>query len=599
MAGLLRYGVSLQRLHFKYLTSYTKVFVICGVGSFIPITLEQLARERGVLLSDRSKPCSGTFKTLTPNTNHSISHDVIRTFSPRVDTGQCIINFLGAEINTASFAMYTFSISVLVQALLIISMSGAADHGLYRKSFLLIFAFTGSVATMLFLAVVPQVYVLGALLAIVSNTCFGASFVLLNSFLPVLVRRHPSIQAVISKSEEDLSASEGLHRDDANMDEDGRGLESSTDALLQSTEAHRTVSVSTSTSPASPALQLSTRISSYGIGIGYIAAVIVQTLGIMLVLVIGNRVTSTTLTLRIVLFFVGLWWFTFTIPAALWLRPRPGPPLPFSDDSKQTRSWAGYIAYAWRSLFKTIMRARRLKDVMLFLAAWFLLSDSIATVSGTAVLFAKTELHMAPAALALISLIGTLTGVVGAFSWSKLSRWLNIRPSQTIIACICLFEVIPVYGLLGYIPAIQRLGVIGLQQPWEMYPLGAIYGFVLGGLSSYCRSLFGELIPPGSEAAFYALYAITDKGSSVFGPAIVGAITDRCGEIRPAFFFLAVLIFIPLPLMLLVDVDRGKREGAQMARDLLGKKDSETPLPNDDGTIRLIDEEEDRRDGYS
>ena len=69
-----------------------------------------------------------------------------------------------------------------------------------------------------------------------------------------------------------------------------------------------------------------------------------------------------------------------------------------------------------------------------------------------------------------------------------------------------------------------------------MYPLGAIYGFVLGGLSSYCRSLFGELIPPGSEAAFYALYAITDKGSSVFGPAIVGAITDRYGEIRWVIF---------------------------------------------------------------
>jgi MFS-type transporter involved in bile tolerance (Atg22 family) len=55
----------------------------------------------------------------------------------------------------------------------------------------------------------------------------------------------------------------------------------------------------------------------------------------------------------------------------------------------------------------------------------------------------------------------------------------------------------------------------------------------MGGLSSFCRSLFGELIPPGFEAAFYALYAITDKGSSVFGPAIVGAITDATGEIRP------------------------------------------------------------------
>lgn len=124
-----------------------------------------------------------------------------------------------------------------------------------------------------------------------------------------------------------------------------------------------------------------------------------------------------------------------------------------------------------------------------------------------------------------------------------------------------------------------------------MYPLGAIYGIVLGGLSSYCRSLFGELIPPGSEAAFYALYAITDKGSSVFGPAIVGVITDRYGEIRPAFVFLAVLVFIPLPLMLLVDVDRGKRDGAEMAKELEGKNDITQSRSED--VIRLVDEEED------
>jgi len=141
------------------------------------------------------------------------------------------------------------------------------------------------------------------------------------------------------------------------------------------------------------------------------------------------------------------------------------------------------------------------------------------------------------------------------------------------------------------VPAIKRFGVFGLQQPWEMYALGGIYGFVLGGLSSYCRSLFGELIPPGSEAAFYALYAITDKGSSIFGPAIVGAITDAYGEIRPAFVFLAVLIFIPLPLMLLVDVDRGKREGAELAKELEENKD--IPPANADGTINMIDEEED------
>ncbi|CRK44673.1 hypothetical protein BN1723_019518, partial [Verticillium longisporum] len=176
---------------------------------------------------------------------------------------------------------------------------------------------------------------------------------------------------------------------------------------------------------------------------------------------------------------------------------------------------------------------------MLFLAAWFLLSDAIATTSSTAILFAKTQLHMKPWALGMINVISTLAGVIGAFSWAFISRHFGLKPHQTILACIGLFEVIPVYGLLGYLPFVQTWGVGGLQQPWEMYPLAAVYGFVLGGLSGYCRSVYGELIPPGSEAAFYALYAITDKGSSVFGPAIVGAIIDRWGHIRPAFWFLA------------------------------------------------------------
>ena len=567
-------------------------------GSFIPITLEQLAREGGTLLSDRSKPCSGISQhnpVSMPSGNGSLVHDTTRSAPQSGGKGQCIIKLMGADINTASFAMYTFSISVFVQALIIISMSGAADHGRYRKSLLLAFAFTGAIATMLFIVVVPEIYVFGALLAIIANVCFGASFVLLNSFLPILVRRHPSIQESGTLDEQDTRA--GVPESaDSRDDLDEIVASGPADALLHPDTTRRDIFESKSTPVTSAALQLSTKISSYGIGIGYLAAVIVQTLGIIIVVAMNNS-TSTTFSLRIVLFFVGLWWFAFTIPSALWLRPRPGPPLGIDDGADGRRSWLGYTAYAWKALGKTVVRAGHLKDLLLFLAAWFMLSDAIATVSGTAVLFAKTDLEMQPAALALISLIGTLTGVVGAFSWSKLSRWMNLRPSQTIIACICLFEVIPLYGLLWYIPGVERLGFIGLQQPSEMYVLGAIYGFVLGGLSSYCRSLFGELIPPGSEAAFYALYAITDKGSSVFGPAIVGAITDRYGEIRPAFVFLAVLIFIPLPLMLLVDVDRGKKDGRALAAALEGPKQSAVPAGKANSALGLIVDQHDEYEG--
>lgn len=564
----------------KTIARGTLVINLIRKGSFLPITLEQMARDRGVLLSDKSTPCGATWKS---------SWQAIGSENPEYSeqatpsAGQCVIYILGAEVNTASFAMYTFSVSVFIQAILIISMSGAADHGSYRKMLLVIFAFIGAISTMLFIAVSPNVFFLGGILAIIANTCFGASFVLLNSFLPLLVRHHASL---LGGSGDEGVASIDNTAPHNQIDHDA------TSPLLRPDLGENGPSVTQTTHvvsmPTSQELHLSTKISSYGIGIGYIGAVILQ---IACILVVAGT-HQTTFSLRIALFLIGLWWFIFTIPAALWLRARPGPPLPSAPNGKQYQSWAGYMGFAWKSLGQTLVRARHLRDIMLFLAAWFLLSDGIATVSGTAVLFAKTQLDMQPAALGLINVIAMAAGVVGAFSWSYVSRLFNLRASQTIILCIILFELVPLYGLLGFIPAVRTLGFLGLQQPWEMFPLSAVYGLVMGGLSSYCRSFFGELIPPGHEAAFYALYAITDKGSSIFGPAIVGAVTDRYGEIRPAFLFLAILIFLPLPLMLLVDVDRGKRDALKLAADLTGKYEASTLCYGTIPNVQYADESE-------
>ena len=164
-----------------------EVFVVCGLGAFIPVTLEDLARDSAtaVLAKDHSKSCRA----------QGIER-LARDAAPPSNGGQCVFQLFGHEINTASFAMYTFSVSVLLQSLIVVTMSGAADHGRYRKKLLLIFAFVGSIATMLFLPVTPAVYLFGSLWAIVGNVCFGASFVLLNSFLPLLVRHHPKATGV-------------------------------------------------------------------------------------------------------------------------------------------------------------------------------------------------------------------------------------------------------------------------------------------------------------------------------------------------------------------------------------------------------------------
>lgn len=521
-----------------------------GAASFIPILLESLARENGVLISDPTKPC-GT------------------SDSKGEEDGQCVVHILGMNINTTSFAMYTFSVSVLIQALLVVSISCAADHGSYRKKLLLMFAWVGSFSVMAFIFISKETYILGAILTIISNTSFGASFVLLNSFLPLLVRNHPEVIEGRTAQTPDLGDSifESRQLEDS-VGDVPQAMLNSTSALLadeapmtsQGTKAGMTHEELTSKE-----LQLSTRISSKGIGIGYLAALFVQCLSIGILLAMKN----TTWSQRVVLFIIGAWWTVFTVPAAMWLRPRPGPPLQINGKTEGI-SWLSYFVYSWKSLFKTIKAARGLLDIMLFLAGWFLLSDAIATTSTTAILFAKSSLHMKPWALGMINVISTMSGVFGAFGWSWISSYFGLKPHQTILVCIGLFELIPLYGLMGYLPFVKNWGVLGLQQPWEMYPLAAVYGLVLGGLGGYCRSLFGELIPPGSEAAFYALYAITDKGSSVFGPTIVGAIIDRTGSIRPAFWFLGALVGLPAPLIYMINVERGKREGDKLARTIGG-----------------------------
>lgn len=550
------------------------------VGSFIPILLETLARENGVLLEHPDVRC-GT------------------SDSKNKDDGQCVVYVFGVVINTASFAMYTFSVSVLVQALLVVSISCAADHGHYRKKLLLAFAWIGSFAVMSYIFIGKENYVVGALLTIISNTSFGASFVLLNSFLPLLVRNHPDVIAVQRPHIPDLSSSDLESRplEDSTGDLRGDGADS-TSPLLSADEDDLPVGTplkrtATHQEITSKELELSTQISSRGIGIGYGAALFLQCVAIGVLVAMHN----TTWGQRVVLFMVGLWWTVFTIPAAVWLRPRPGPPL--TDGSKGRLYGFSYLIYAWKSLFRTAMLARKLVDIVLFLAGWFLLSDAIATTSSTAILFAKTQLHMPTWALGLINVISTLGGVLGALGWSYVSRTFKLKPHQTILVCIALFELIPIYGLAGYLPFVQRWGVLGLQQPWEMYPLAGIYGLVLGGLSSYCRSLYGELIPPGSEAAFYALYAITDKGSSVFGPSIVGAIIDKTGNIRPAFWFLAAIVGLPAPLMWFIDVERGRRQGAALARSLEGPEVDDGDVDEDDAERQGMIADFDDRNNHS
>lgn len=68
------------------------------------------------------------------------------------------------------------------------------------------------------------------------------------------------------------------------------------------------------------------------------------------------------------------------------------------------------------------------------------------------------------------------------------------------------------------------------------------------------RALFSELIPEGHEADMFALFEITDKGSSWLGPLVASIILQQTGKIRPVLIYLLCAMVLPALLLHRLDL---------------------------------------------
>jgi UMF1 family MFS transporter len=96
--------------------------------------------------------------------------------------------------------------------------------------------------------------------------------------------------------------------------------------------------------------------------------------------------------------------------------------------------------------------------------------------------------------------------------------------------------------------------------------LAVLVAMVQGGTQALSRSLYGSMIPRNESGEFFGLFAVFEKFAGIFGPAIFALVVALTASSRNAVFALVGFFVVGAVLLLLVDVDEGRR----VAREVEG-----------------------------
>ncbi|TPX31683.1 hypothetical protein SmJEL517_g05068 [Synchytrium microbalum] len=442
-------------------------FFSACIAVFGPVVIQTRAANIAVSTVDFITPCN------TSDPNYSCSVLVGSTY-----------------MDPTSFSLYATVVAVFCQLFLFVTLSATADHGTYRKKFLIIFSIIGTIFQFAWLTITKDtLYWLGAIYGILGSMAMGSAYVFFLSYLPILTRHHPK---TLEAKASGMSFNE-LH------------------AVSQT---------------------VSNQLSTYAFMSAYGTSVLVIVIGAVIALAMGTTIYS----LQVAIAIGGVFTTVLLIPAFMMLKQRPGPPMPKGVNP---------YTFGWKKTFQTLSKARQLPSLFFMLISWFMISDALNTIGALAILFASKELHPSQTILAILALEVYVFGVIGAWLFWQIQKFFKLSTwTMTVIVQFCAF-IVPVWGALGLITS----SPIGLRVLPEFIVASAWHGLLLGAYQSFSRVLYSELMPIGHESEFFALYEVTDKGSSWIGPLVSAALTDATHNNRYAFLFVIVLLVIGQCLM--------------------------------------------------
>jgi len=289
------------------------------------------------------------------------------------------------------------------------------------------------------------------------------------------------------------------------------------------------------------------KISAKGFSIGYIGSVLLLLVNLAMVMkpewfgIGGSESEAAEKAMRLSFITVGLWWIIFS-QYTFYNLPK-GVSQGHIITSDIFLNGFNELNGVWNQL-KLDIRLKR------YLNAFFVYSMAVQTIMLMAVYFGEQEINWGSDSEKTMGLIISIlliqvVAIFGAMATSWCSR--KFGNLKTLI-------------IINFIWMLVCIGAYFVHTPIEFYFVGAIVGFVMGGVQALSRSTYSKFLPKTEDTtSYFSFFDVTEKLGIVLGMIIYGVVDQSTGSMRNAILFLFVFFLIGIFLLFRVPIQRPKQ----------------------------------------
>jgi MFS transporter, UMF1 family len=266
------------------------------------------------------------------------------------------------------------------------------------------------------------------------------------------------------------------------------------------------------------------RISSRGLGFGYIGSTIPFIISIAIIILAQSNTIpiSTTTASKIAFLITAAWWGLFAIPLIknvhqrYYIEREPNP-----------------VANSFKRLGSTLKEIRKFRALFLFLLAYFFYIDGVGTIISMSTAYGS-DLGISSTNLLIILFVTQVVAAPFAILYGRLAE--KFTGKKMLYVGIIVYIIVCIYAYF-------------LKTTMDFWILAMLVATSQGGIQALSRAYFAKLVPKEKSNEFFGFYNIFGKFASIMGPLLVGVTAQLTGNSSSGVFSLVILFIVGLVIL--------------------------------------------------